>query len=382
MRGARPAARIIVVGLALCAGSIACAAVVGLEDKQPYDADAAASAAVDGAMPTDAPSTPDSSFVIGPPQTFATGQSKPWGVAVDDAYVYWTNEGDDTVMRAPKGGGPPAVIARSQVEPHRILVDSTNVIWHNANFANVTQGDGGTDVYEISSLAKSTIPTGGLPRKIEDVQGGQKARTIAIARSPDDQIWSTWKDKLRRNNREDSNGGKDVVKPLDPREPTALAVDDTYAYFFLQQPEQVWRILKTADGTTDAGGPIVALDNMPEVVDMAADGTALFIVTIGGALLELPTPNGGAVTTLASGHPFPRNVVVDDAFVYFTHSSAVESDTDGAVIMVAKSGGDAVTIAKAQNRPRGIAVDVAPDGSHTVYWATYGDGKIQRVRVR
>lgn len=385
MRGARPAARIVVVGLALCAGTIACAAVVGLEDKQPYEADAAVSAdgaAVDGGMPTDAQATRDSSFTIGPPETFATGQSKPWGVAVDDAYVYWTNEGDDTVMRAPKGGGPAAVIARSQAEPHRILVDSTNVIWHNANFANATRGDAGTDVYEISSLSKSAIPAGALPRKIEDVQAGQKARTIAMARSPDDQVWSTWPDRLRRNNREDSNGGKDVMKPLDPREPTALAVDDTDAYFFLQQPEQVWRIPKTADGTTDAGRPIVVLQNMPEVADMAADGTALYIVTIGGALLGLPTPNGGAVTTLASGHPFPRNVVLDDAFVYFTHSSAVESDTDGAVIMVAKAGGDALSIAKAQNRPRGIAVDVAPDGSHTVYWATYGDGKIQRARVR
>jgi hypothetical protein len=386
VRGSRPAARIVVVGLALCAGSIACAAVVGLEDKQPYDADAAASgdgsATADGAAPSDAPSRPDSPFAIGPPETFATGQSKPWGVAVDDAYVYWTNEGDDTVMRAPKGGGEPAIIARSQAEPHRILVDSTNVIWHNANFASVTQGDGGTNVYEISSLSKSTIATGELPRKIEDVQGGQKARSIAIARSPDDQIWSTWRDKVRRNNREDSNNGKDVMKPLDPREPTALAVDDTNAYFFLQQPEQVWRIPKTADGMTDAGRPVVVLDNMPEVADMAADGTALYIVTIGGALLEVPTPNGGVVTTLASGHPFPRNVVLDDAFVYFTHSSAVESDTDGAVIMVAKAGGDAVRIAKAQNRPRGIAVDIAPDGSHTVYWATYGDGKIQRARVR
>jgi hypothetical protein len=372
----------------LCAGSAACAAVVGLEDKQPYDADAGASAeagpSVDAAAPVDAQTQPDGAFVIGPPEMFVDGQGKPWGIAVDDAYVYWTNEGDETVMRKPKGGGPAAVIARSQAEPHRVLVDSTNVIWHNANFANVNTGDGGSAVYEISSLAKSILDQdgGGPPRKIQDVQTNQKARTIAIARAPDDQIWSTWADRLRRNNREDSNNGKDIVRPLDPREPTALAVDDTNAYFFLQQPEQVWRIPKSADGTIDAGVPIATLENMPEVADMAADGTALYIVTIGGAVLRLPTPAGGATTLLGSGHPFPRSVVVDDAYVYLTRSSAAETNNDGAVVMLSKAGGDPIALAKGQNRPRGIAVDVAPDGSHTVYWATYGDGKIWRVRVR
>ncbi len=365
---------------------MACAAVVGLEDKQPYPAGAAADGATtnETAAPSDAqPDTPsDAPFAVGAPETFATGQSKPWGIAVDDAYVYWTNEGDETVMRAPKTGGAPAVIARDQVEPHRIVVDSVNVIWHNANLANVQAGDGGAMVYEITSLAKSAIDQGGAPKKVEDIQAGRKAHTIAIARAADDQVWSTWPDRLRRDKREDSTGGRDVVKPLSPLDPTALAVDDVNAYFFLQQSEQIWSVPKSADGTTDAGRAIATLDNLPEVVDMATDGAALFIVTMGGAVLRLPTPAGGAATTLASGQVFPHSVVVDDAYVYVTHSAGVETEANGAVVMLAKAGGAPIPVANGQSRPRGIAVDVTADGSHTVYWATYGDGKIWRARVR
>jgi hypothetical protein len=195
-------------------------------------------------------------------------------------------------------------------------------------------------------------------------------------------VWSTWPDRVRRNEREGSNNAQNVVKPLDARDPTAVAVDDVNAYFFLQQPEQVWRVPKTATDTIDAGVPIATLDALAEVADMTTDGTSLYLVTTGGAVLGLPTPGGGTATTLATGQPFPHGIAVDDAYVYVTHSSGAETDSDGAVVMVPKAGGQSVELAKALNRPRGIAVDVAADGTHTVYWTTYGDGKIWRVRAR
>ena len=370
----------------LAAAPVACAAVVGLEDKSPYPADAGMDAAPastnDASMaasdaPSDAPPT-----TIGTPEVFATGQAKPWGVAIDDAYVYWTNEGDDSVMRAPKSGGAPKVIADNQAEPHRVLVDGTNVIWHNANFGNVTNGDGGVPIFEIVRLAKDSIGQGGSSERIEDLQNGKHARGIAMAKTPDNQVWSTWPDRLRRNDRDDANNGQNVVKPLDPRDPTAVAVDDVNAYFFLQQPEQVWRVPKTANDTMDAGVPIATLEALAEVAEMATDGAALYIVTTGGAVLAVRTPGGGAAATLATGQAFPHGVAVDDAYVYITHSSGAETNSDGAVVMVPKAGGKPIDLAKGQNRPRGVAVDVGADGMHTVYWAGYGDGKIWRVRAR
>ncbi|APR77945.1 Putative serine/threonine-protein kinase pknH [Minicystis rosea] len=67
----------------------------------------------------------------GEPEPLATGQSEPAHLAVDKAFVYWTNTGNGTVMKVPLEGGDPVVLAMEQDTPFDIAVDDNYVYWTN-----------------------------------------------------------------------------------------------------------------------------------------------------------------------------------------------------------------------------------------------------------
>jgi hypothetical protein len=66
----------------------------------------------------------------GPSTVLAAGQAKPAHIAIDDAYVYWTNTLGASVMRVPKAGGAPALVAAAS-QPSFIEVEGDEVFWFN-----------------------------------------------------------------------------------------------------------------------------------------------------------------------------------------------------------------------------------------------------------
>jgi hypothetical protein len=85
------------------------------------------------------------SATSGPIKTLASGQSSPYGVAVDSTSVYWTNSGvgtsDGAVMKVPIGGGTPTTLASGPTS-FGIAVDATSVYWVSPGTIENNYSDG------------------------------------------------------------------------------------------------------------------------------------------------------------------------------------------------------------------------------------------------
>jgi len=102
--------------------------------------------------------------------TLAEGQSRPWGIAVDDARVYWVEQGaappdanDDTggatslgaIFALPKSGGEPKALAGQANSGDVIALDDDNVYWHELEAIRRVSKEGGS----ASTLASSALHT-------------------------------------------------------------------------------------------------------------------------------------------------------------------------------------------------------------------------------
>ncbi len=107
----------------------------------------------------------------GTPITLASGQSAPQGIAVDETNVYWTDygpyegdggvggfkENEGKVMKVPKDGGTPVTLASGQTTPWGIAVDATHVYWGTKNAVMKVAKDGGAPITLASGLQAADI---------------------------------------------------------------------------------------------------------------------------------------------------------------------------------------------------------------------------------
>lgn len=290
--------------------------------------------------PTTAPTPPPA--VLNTPVAVATGQMKTWGVAVDDANVYWTDCGtnpaaqDGRVMKMSKSTGEIVALASKQSCPTTIALDATYVYWIG----------GVSSARTISRIAQS----GGAPSVLTSAVDMRALVVDAAA------LYWSWCDA--------SNNYNVVIK-------------------MLKQDDVVGAAAKIAVTTGCAN-------------DLALDANNIYwIDSVGVMKID---KNGGAATLVTSARFHPRNLIADENNLYWIadnyimrlpksggapnalvasqndlQSIAVDSSNlywiDGkAVRRIAKTGGTQFTLANVNGSAPWLAVDKA-----YVYWTTYGD---------
>jgi hypothetical protein len=75
----------------------------------------------------------------GKPNTIASGQNQPYGIALDATKLYWVTYGDGKVLKSPLAGGASTELATGQAGPEGIAVDDVCVYWTNTNGGTVNK---------------------------------------------------------------------------------------------------------------------------------------------------------------------------------------------------------------------------------------------------
>jgi hypothetical protein len=174
----------------------------------------------------------------GTPTTIATAGSSPYGVALDDSWVYWTvsnyTSPGGAVLKAPLSGGAAVALATGQTNPREIAVTSNNVYW--VNYGDSPPATNG-------ALMRALLD-GGNPTTLAANQCGAGALAIDATHA----YWTYCSGTIKRI---PLDGGNEELL-VDGQEgwaweATALTLDDENVYWTMT--DSVWRIPKSAART-------------------------------------------------------------------------------------------------------------------------------------
>ena len=288
----------------------------------------------------------------------ASQQAGPSFVAVDDRFVYWTNYGDDRVMKVSKrGDAAPLEIHRNDPGQNKhIAVDERYVYWGGSSLYRQTKADGA-----ILKLANSTSLAFNIVPLADGVLWNDNSGQVQLTAA--------------------HNDGRNLSKIGSPTERSFLFASDGRSLFaarFHSDTEDSGVI----EVSQVDGGPAVLFAQTRWVWRVAIDEAYVYWLEgrTRGAIKRKKRRGDGPIVTLTNGIDIraPQSMALDRDAVYWTELGVRAGA--GRVGRVSKTGGDARILSQNQIVPLGVAVD-----DEHVYWANFGptkNGSIRRLPKR
>jgi hypothetical protein len=288
------------------------------------------------------------------PRVLASGQTQPFGIAVDATHVWWTNKGktrncDGALSKVVKSGGTPIVFEADRCTPYGIALDADAVYWTEYDAPNKPEH-------------------GRVLRKPRD--GGPTAVLVEAVPTP-------WAIAVRAGDvfftslnghavlawlGESPTVGSLMTLAAAQKRPLGIAVDGKAIYW----SDADTGVLLRARG--DMSPPALIADGLKKPAEIAIDDAFVYAALFDGQAIVRAPKEGGKAETIASGDFHPRSLGVDDRFVWWVAAK------EGLVMRAPKGGGAAETIARGQKSPYAIAVD-----AQGVYWTNLDDGTVMAV---
>lgn len=308
------------------------------------------------------------------PVTLINGRASPWGIAVDNGDVYWSEISVPGVAGAVYKfvpGDVPRKIVLTDVDPMWLFIDQGRLYWTSMTYPFAIGRCPLGGVGCVFHPGGSTSPRGSI---VASGVGG-----TAYVNSPDrvvaDSTGVYW---TNAGSTVASRNGSIVVcratgcgspppqlLALYQSRPRGIAIDDTYVYWVNEglgvggSDGTVRRIRKT-------GGIAETLaDRQPSPAYVAVDATNLYWTNVGngvgdGAVMYL-AKSGGTPQVFAAGQDGAWDIAVDASGVYWSTFGA-----SGAISTCPSTGcADGVTVLSAQSEAFGIALD-----DTAIYWTT------------
>ena len=281
----------------------------------------------------------------------ATARAGIVGMAVDDSYVYFTDNADNSLRRVPKCGGDAVLLANTPNFPGDVVALGGTVFWNNQSIAG-----------SIESMPRG----GGMPQTLASWTNNEPRGLVA----DDSRLYFTLEGgdpSLQGVSALPLGGGAVVTVSKDLA--AGLALDDTSLYGGSPADGgiNILRIPKTGGGAT-------TLVSTAGVNGIAVDATDLYWTTA----LEFPNgtvsriaKSGGAPTILATLNRSPGPIALDDRCVYWGDNGV--RPATGTIDRLPIAGGPSETLASSQDDPMVIALDAT-----SVYWVTFS-GNVLRA---